>query len=447
MAGRVQLELGRGPQETFFTGDPEYTHFRSVFKKHVNHAIQSVDVQPNTTIDFGTSTSFRIPANSGDMIRGMYLKLTLSKIEHPSGDPVGWIESIGHAIIDHVDLLIGDALVQRLTGDVLQIQSEHNYTQTKQQALKHLIGKFPDRVAGTPVSNKAISAHLGAAASDTDLFIELPFYFHGEESLSIPLCAITKQEIEVVVKLRHYQSAPDGHLMVKTADGAHVNFTEGSGTPPHVVKLTLTCDNVFLDAPVREAIRSARKEYLITQYQRHQVTLDAGTTEARIPLAFVNPVKELFVLVRSRVPTGSSPFDYDNRVTTAGTGNGKTTGAGGRLILYEHLDHMTLDLDGSPVLNNVTGKAIFLKAVQPYMHHKKTPLIRRFYSYSFALEPEISTHSTGTVNFSMIKEQDLRLYLNPQPTYVRDVRVYASSFNILRVHPEGNTEVIFDCQM
>jgi hypothetical protein len=47
----------------------------------------------------------------------------------------------------------------------------------------------------------------------------------------------------------------------------------------------------------------------------------------------------------------------------------------------------------------------------------------------------------------MIKEQDLRLYLNPQPTYVRDVRVYASSFNILRVHPEGNTEVIFDCQM
>ena len=91
MAGEYNSNSVEGPEETFFT-DPEYTHFRSVFKKHVNHAIQSVDVQPNTTIDFGTSTSFRIPANSGDMIRGMYLKLTLS-IKHPSGSPMGWIKS------------------------------------------------------------------------------------------------------------------------------------------------------------------------------------------------------------------------------------------------------------------------------------------------------------------------------------------------------------------
>jgi len=447
MAGRVQLELSRGPQERFFTGDPEFTHFRSVFKKHVNHATQNMEIEPTTAVDFGSTAKFIVPAKSSDLIRRATLRIKLSPIVHPSGDPVGWIESIGHAIIDHVDVRIGDACVQRLTGDVLQIQSELHYTQTHQQALKHLIGKYPERVAGTPVSNKAIAAHLGEASAETVLFVELPFWFTEDTHAALPLCSITTQEVEIVVKTRHYQDAPDGHLMVRTTDGAHVSFTQGVGTPPSITGFTLITEGVFVDPPTRKVIMDAKKEYVITQYQRNQVTLEPGETSARMALRFTNPVKELYVAVRSRIPGGSSPFDYDNRVTTAGTGNGKTTGTGGRLILYEHLDYMTLDLDGSPVLNDVTGKAIFLKAAQPFMHHRKTPLIRRFYMYSFALEPELPTVSSGSINFSMVKEQDLHLHLNPQPTYARDVRVYASSFNVLKVHPEGNAEVIFNCEM
>ena len=80
----------------------------------------------------------------------MALKVTLSELDHPLG-PLAWIDSIGHGIIEYVDLRIGDVVIQRLTSDVLQIYSEQNYTQTKQQALKHLIGKYPNRVAGTLV--------------------------------------------------------------------------------------------------------------------------------------------------------------------------------------------------------------------------------------------------------------------------------------------------------
>ena len=37
MAGRVQLETS-GPQDAFFTDDPEYTYFVKNFQKHTNFA-------------------------------------------------------------------------------------------------------------------------------------------------------------------------------------------------------------------------------------------------------------------------------------------------------------------------------------------------------------------------------------------------------------------------
>ena len=57
--------------------------------------------------------------------------------------PTVYIESVGHALIEHVDLIIGGKVIQTLTSDYLQIYSEHNVTQTKQRALEQLIGKYP----------------------------------------------------------------------------------------------------------------------------------------------------------------------------------------------------------------------------------------------------------------------------------------------------------------
>ncbi len=48
-----------------------------------------------------------------------------------------------------------------------------------------------------------------------------------------------------------------------------------------------------------------------------------------------------------------TPFDYDN--TLADTG--------GKYILYENLDYLTLDLDGQPIITRDTGNVNFLKGV------------------------------------------------------------------------------------
>jgi hypothetical protein len=140
--------------------------------------------------------------------------------------------------------------------------------------------------------------------------------------------------------------------------------------------------------------------------------------EGRFNLDFVNPVRELYFVIQSvRVTVGTgegefmTPFDYDN--TLADTG--------GKYIFYENLDYLTLDLDGQPIITRDTGNVIFLKAVQAAIHHSKTQLIRRFYSYSFALEPE-KWYPTGQINFSLIKEQIVNLSLTPCVDYARQIQ-------------------------
>jgi hypothetical protein len=127
-----------------------------------------------------------------------------------------------------------------------------------------------------------------------------------------------------------------------------------------------------------------------------------------------------------------SPFDYDNdRITSEN-----------KLIFYENLKSLELSLNDTPILDKDTGNFVFLKAIQPAIHHSKTPLIRRFYSYSFACEPE-QAQPTGQVNFSLINNQLITANLTENTTYDRTLNVYALSYNILRLD-KGMMRMVFN---
>jgi hypothetical protein len=123
-------------------------------------------------------------------------------------------------------------------------------------------------------------------------------------------------------------------------------------------------------------------------------------------LDFVNPVKELYFVIQRRGTRGDgvsagnfvTPFDYDN---TSAVQDGK-------YILYENLDYLTLSLDGQDVITKDTGNVIFLKAIQAAIHH-----------------------------------QIVNLSLTSCPDFSRQFRVYAESYNVLRVH-EGIAQTLFD---
>ena len=148
MAGQLQL-MAVGPQERYFTLDPDYSHFIESFKKHSNFSRDYVDIDPENAADFGKKVRFKIPQNQGDILNTISVKFTLPEIIQTS--TTMYIESVGHALIEYVELIIGGKVVQRISSDYLQIYSEHNVTQTKQKALDRLIGKYPLRTADKKV--------------------------------------------------------------------------------------------------------------------------------------------------------------------------------------------------------------------------------------------------------------------------------------------------------
>ena len=426
MAGELQL-MSSGPQEKFFTLDPDYSHFLESFKKHTNFSNEYVDLDPENEADFGSTVKFKIPQNQGDLLKTLSLKVTLPSIT-TSG--VCYQESAGHALIEHVDLIIGGKVIQRLTSDWLQIYSEHFVTQTKQIALEELIGKFPERTAHRRVSNRLIVARNALGnTQDISFFVDLPFYFYNHPELAIPLCAINRQEVEVEFKLRTAQE-----IVIQT----NGNKADISQETPKIKDFQLCAEVVHVDCEERIKMQKSRRDYLITQIQQNVFDIASGVNTGQFKLDFVNPLKELYFVIQRQGSVGTdefefvTPFDYDGILEE--TGN--------KYILWENLDHLTLTLDGQEIITKDTGTMTFLKAVQAAIHHSKTQLIRRFYSYSFALQPE-EWYPTGQVNFSLVKEQILNLSLTPCIDFPRQVRVYAVNYNILRVG-EGTAKTIFD---
>jgi len=429
MAGRVQLAT-RGTQDVFFTDQPEYTYFIKNFKKHTNFARYTVDHDVTGELEFGQTLRCTVPQDSGDVLKTVRLKMTLGSIEQHELPEIerGYVESIGHAIIRHVDIFIGGNLIQRVNADFLQIYSEHYITQTKQTNLSKLIGKPPTELSGTPVDSFDILPYMGRADSDQTFIVDVPFYFHNNPELGLPLCAITSQEVEVVIQLNTvdrcmYFTYKPGEDEFEWEKGFFVSNQQGL-----IKSFQVQTELVALDEPERIKFQEMPTDFIITQVQSDVSKIPANETVHRQKLAFVNPVKELYFVIQR---VGASVFDYDDETQVDGT----------RYTNYEHLRNLQLTLNSDTVLDEVTGNVIHLRAVQSGIHHSRTQLFRRFYSYSFALEPE-RWYPTGQRNFSLIKEQHVKLLLNNESSSERELRVYALSHNILRIE-NGTARLLF----
>jgi len=434
MAGRVQLETS-GPQDAFFTDDPEYTYFVKNFQKHTNFAPFFVDLDVEGEVEFGNTIRCTIPQNQGDLLKTVSMKVELSAIDQSltSGyDGFGYVESIGHAMIEYVEILIGGQVIQRIPSDFLAIYSDNYVTQTKQHNLAKLIGKPPLEFSGTPVSNNDILGYLGFATSNQKYFVDIPFYFYNNLELAVPLCAITGQEIEIIIKLRDAKDCIYGR---HTSD--QESYYTGLSPTGLIKSLKLTTEMISLDEEEKQMLLSKKIDYIITQVQESKEIIPVNTTSIfKHKLEFKNPIKELFFVIQRirKVVNGFfiSSFNYDspNQVI-----NNLYTN-------YENLNNLELTLDDSIILDNVTGNAINLRAVQSGIHHSRTQLFRRYYSYSFALEPE-RWYPTGQRNFSLIKEQFVKLDLHPDNVADRELRVLGLSYNILRVE-NGIAKTLFN---
>ena len=205
MAGRLQLN-SIGKQDKFFTDDPEFSYFSQVHKKHTHFSKHNVKLEGNKPVDFGEIIKFTISQNQGDLLSKITFEFEL--------DPVtlyncAYIDSLGHALIEYVDLFVGGTLIERITTDYLQIFSEQSINESKQYGLYKTIGKN----IVENITDDYLSKYSFLDFNVPKKFIvNIPFHFYNKPSLAMPICALKKQEIHLELKIRSLREL----IMTKT---------------------------------------------------------------------------------------------------------------------------------------------------------------------------------------------------------------------------------------
>ena len=399
-----------GAIDTWLTSNPTYSHFLQRFKRHTRFSTETVESPFDGEVDFDGEVSCRVPQNKGDLIRNMTVKITLTD---PTPDSVGkndvyWTPSVVSHLIEHADLVIGGQTVQRITGEYIYMHQQlHNAFDEVDQSVYFLTGH---------------GNFLRYSNGTYTYFCDLPFYFYREPSLAIPLCALTKQLVEVRLKFR-----PLDQLIWHTRKS-----DLPVGITARIANLSLDCDFVYVGDEERRYFMTRPLSYNITQLQVSQFKIDKDETSRSVMLKFRHPVRELFFTSTSDY-TGviNTPYDFNTirRVRLRFNNELVFDKSHKELAYLEPLrNHVNCPFVRTSVMADTMSTTIGASGTD-YL------LKGDFGMFSFALRPEDTSSASGSVNFSRIVHKLLtvdidHLYAN----YDSTVRVYAVNHNTLAIN-------------
>ena len=407
MAGRLRL-AATGVQDEWLTGEPQFSYFLTNFKRHSKFAFDYVESQFDGDIDFDKTITCRVPGDKGDLVKNLMLKITLKDPTPDSGGANNniWCPSVITHLIEHADLLIGGQPIERLTGEYIYMHQQlYNTSDDIDQTLYFLNGH------GNILSY--------ASGTNYTYFLELPFYFYRNPSLAIPTCALTKQVVEVRIKLRPLKELIFGGSF--------------AGDVAEIPKFSMDTEFVYVSPDESNFLKSRPLDYLITQVQMSKFKMKAGDNTKSVMLNFKHPVKELFFVSQSDTAFANNYPTEFNTITNAELrfNNEVVFNRDGKFLAYEQsLNHHV----NSPNSSAITPGAPFGVA------GRFGP--GKFGMYSFSLKPEVY-YPTGQVNMSRISHKLFKITIeglrdaNNNVKYAdsdSETRVYAVNYNVLRIN-------------
>lgn len=390
MSGRVRLAV-TGIQDQWLTGEPQFSYFLSSFRRHSKFALEQIESPFDGKVDFDQILECRVPQNKGDLIKNISLKITLSDPtpdESNSINNIVYVPSVCTELIEYAELLIGGQTIERITGEyIFMHQQLHNNDDDVAQSLYFL---------------NSHGNYLGYRG-DYTYFIDLPFFFYRFPNLSIPVCALTKQLVEVRVKLRPLNTI--------------VRDTKNNIVPTNVTaaikNISMDTEFVFIGNDEKNYLLTRPIEYVITQLQMSQFTMPYGMDTKSVMLKFQHPVKEMYFVAQNDYYTSNNlPLNF------------------------EKIDNVELKFNDNQVFN---ADHKFITYQQPFAHHTNSPTVLGvtavnpiFGVYSFSENPQVD-YPTGQVNMSRVYHKLFTIKLDSTTIGTNTIRVYAKNYNVLRI--------------
>jgi hypothetical protein len=234
MTGGLMQLVGRGAQDQLVTGNPSFTHFRSVYKRHTEFAMEHFELYFKTTnLNLPQSGSLTLRTKVeryAQLLHDCYLNINLPDIYspvvpvtqpvpriNPTANAIGyefqWIKNIGYNMINYVSILVNGQEIVRHTGEWMKLYAALKFDGNKKAIVDDMVGNVPqiydpanafDRMNQYPHAISLSDSNLAdPSISGRTLTIPLHFWFCESVGAALPLIALQLSEVEIVVELKN----------------------------------------------------------------------------------------------------------------------------------------------------------------------------------------------------------------------------------------------------
>ena len=457
MPGGLMQIVNKGAQDQLVTGSPTFTHFRSVYKRHTEFAMEHFTLNfrgANLDLNAQQTRTFRAKVDrNAQLLHDCYIHLQIPDIfspVSPNGDGTAtpynfqWIPNLGYNMIRSVSILINGTAVVTHTGEWMKLYSYLTHDSNKRNIIDDMIGNVPDLIDPANANGRfnqyphAITSPSRIATPSIkarEIVIPLHFWFCEDVGSALPLVALQYSEVEIVVEFQNIYSlftvtdvrknsptyntriAPDindqAFAMNHFLGPPRVDCTpENTSLTNWSLQPHINANFIFLSDSEMIHLAKSDNSFMIKEVNKvtQNGVYDAGND---IPLVLTNLCTRI-VWVGQRSDIVNQPDNYTNnlvpRYTTLQNDVTPWFSSAG-IAENDILIDSTLILDGAD--REATRSNTFYSLVQQYKHHTGTS-IPGLYSYSFALDHDTKQPS-GHINGSMFNKPVLRLTTQSPP--------------------------------
>jgi Major capsid protein N-terminus/Large eukaryotic DNA virus major capsid protein len=468
--GLLQL-VGRGAQDQLITGNPSFTQFRSVYKRHTDFAMEHFRLYFKTTIlsypSSGTLTLRTKVERYAQLLSDCYLSITLPDIFSPvvplgSNQPPStfninsnaipyefqWIRNIGYNMINYVSILVNGQEVVRHTGEWMKLYANLQFDANKRAILDRMVGNLPElydpanangRINQYPSSISTSTTNGQASIPGRVLQIPLHFWFCESIGKALPLIALQYSDVEIVVELANmYQLftvidvnpnntltygtriAPDpssslyqiSHFLSPPSYDATTNTIPDLRT--WNINPYIEANYIFVSDAEMAYLARTDHSFLIKQIDVKTAGKQYGPSND-LELVMRNLCTRI-VWVFQRDDLQNQPDNYTNWSDLNAQPNTLNDMYSSGSLLASNVSQRDILLESSVILDTQERFGIkqteFFRDIEPYRHSTGNPL-PGVYLYSFQLDN--SDQPSGSLNGSMFNRTLLRNTLISPP--------------------------------
>jgi hypothetical protein len=235
MPGGLMQLVNKGAQDNLINGNPSFTHFRTMYKRHTEFAMEHFRLyfnSKNLSLPPSGNATFRAKVEKyAQLLHDCYVCVSLPNIYSPLfhysyvdpstpssianaiGYEFEWIRNIGYNMINYVAITINGQEIVRHTGEWMKLYAYLKFDANKKAILDNMIGNVTE-VYDPANANGRMNQYPHAISSSSTIIAEpsiyarnlqIPLHFWFCETIgsALPLIALQNSDIQIVVELKN----------------------------------------------------------------------------------------------------------------------------------------------------------------------------------------------------------------------------------------------------